>query len=473
MGSLDISIILLYFALIAGVGVLGAKRATNSEEYAVAGRNLNFPMYLGCMAALMIGGASTLGTAKLGYQFGLSGIWMVTSIGIGVICLGIFLSKKILSLKVLTISEMLEERFSKETRLVSALVSTLYTLMLTVAQMIGLGSLLSVWLGWNLPLCIIVSAGVVFLYTMLGGMWSVTMTDIVQFVIMTIGIFFIMLPTSLSKAGGWAAVQASVPPAYLDLANIGGDKVFQYLILFTLGLMVGQDIWQRLFTARNLKISRQGAIWAGIYAILYAVALSIIGMCAFVLLPNIDDPQNTFAEMAVNFLPPGILGIILASIASAIMSTASGTIIACSTLISNDIIKRFFIPNMSEKKYLRVSRLTTLAIGVFSIVCAIWIQDILGALDVAYAVLSGALFFPIVFGLFWKRITARAAFYSIIASTAVILGSLWVLGITATEPILYGLATSLITIVLLSYMDSSSKKPQRNDTDESKKIQVL
>ncbi len=144
MGTIDIAIIILYFAVIAGVGIYGARRATNSEEYLVAGRNLSLFMYLGCLAAVILGGASTIGTARLGYEFGISGIWMVGAIGTGVIFLGIFLTKKISQFKVLTISEMLEKRYNKETRLVSAIVATIYTLMLTVVQMIGIGSLLNV-----------------------------------------------------------------------------------------------------------------------------------------------------------------------------------------------------------------------------------------------------------------------------------------------------------------------------------------
>lgn len=458
MGTVDIVMITLYFSIIAGVGILGAKKATNSEEYMVAGRNLNFFMYLGCLAAVILGGASTMGTAKLGYEYGLSGIWMVVAIGTGVVCLGIFLTKKISRFKVLTISEMLELRFSKETRLVSAVVAAIYTLMLTVVQMIGIGSLLNVWLGWSLPLCIIVGGGVVFVYTALGGMWSVTMTDIVQFVVMTLGVFFLMLPRSFSEAGGWSALHTELPLAFFHLGNIGGERIFQYFILFTLGLMVGQDIWQRLFTARTRKVATYGTVAAGIYAYLYAIALAIIGMCAFLIMPNIDISQNVFAEMAMVVLPPGILGIVLASVASAIMSTASGTIIACSTLISNDVIKRFFKPDISDQSFILASRLTTLGIGIFSIVCAIWIQDILIALDVAYAVLSGSLFFPVLFGLFSKRVSARAAFLSIILSAAVILAGLGILGITSTDPILYGLLVSFVSIITISFCFSKGEE---------------
>lgn len=199
---------------------------------------------------------------------------------------------------------------------------------------------------------------------------------------------------------------------------------------------------------------------------MYAITVAIIGMCAFAVLPTITDPQNAFASMAITTLPPGVLGIVLAGVLSALMSTASGTLIASSTLIVNDIITRFWKRDMNEKRFLIVSRLTTLSVGVFSMVCALWIQDILVALDIAFAVLSGALFFPIIFGFFWKRVTARAVFYSILISSVVILISLMMKGTTSIVPILYGLVTSCVTIVLFSYILRDSVKPTVNDEEE-------
>ncbi|CEH30993.1 Transporter, SSS family [Aneurinibacillus migulanus] len=466
MNIIDMSVIILYLAIIAFVGLLGARRAKTSEDYIVAGRNLSFPMYFGCMAALTLGGAATIGTAKLGYQSGLSGMWFVTSQGIGLVLLSLFLAKKIFNLRVLTISEMLENRFSVEARLISSLVSITYTAMLTVTQIIGIGSVLKVWLGWNFTLSIIVAGGIVLFYTVLGGMWSVTMTDIVQFIVMSIGIFAVMLPMSLSKAGGWEGLHEKLPSTYFDLSVMGGADIFKSLLLYALGIVVGQDVWQRVFTARSLKISRYGLIAAGGYSLMYAITVAIIGMCAFAVLPTITDPQNAFASMAITTLPPGVLGIVLAGVLSALMSTASGTLIASSTLIVNDIITRFWKRDMNEKRFLIISRLTTLSVGVFSMVCALWIQDILVALDIAFAVLSGALFFPIIFGFFWKRVTARAVFYSILISSVVILISLMMKGTTSIVPILYGLVTSCVTIVLFSYILRDSVKATVNNEEE-------
>ncbi|MDR4156909.1 sodium:solute symporter family transporter, partial [Bacillus cereus] len=107
---------------------------------------------------------------------------------------------KIDSLKITTISELLGKRYTSETRLLSAIVAAIYTLMVAVTQVIGMGTIINVLLGWNITTSMLFGGGIVLFYTILGGMWSVTVTDIIQFVVMTIGIFFIMLPMSISKA---------------------------------------------------------------------------------------------------------------------------------------------------------------------------------------------------------------------------------------------------------------------------------
>lgn len=408
--TLDVAIMIAYLLLLVIVGIIGSRRAKTSEDYVLAGRNLGFFMYFGCLGAVILGGASTIGSTKLGYEFGISGMWLVVMLGLGIMLLGIFLAKKISNLSVMTISEYLSKRFGVEAGLVSAVIAATYAMMVSVTQVIGMGTILNVLLGWNLTVSMLVGGGVVLFYTILGGMWSVTMTDIVQFIIMTIGVFFIMLPLGLSKAGGWSNLQSQLPDTYFTFTGIGGQEIFQYFLLFALGMVVAQDIWQRILTAKTIKIARAGTVAAGVYSLLYGIAVAIIGMCAFVILPNLEDTQNTFASMAVAILPSGVLGLVIAAVVSALMSTASGTLLASSTLISNDIIKRFFLKNITDDQYLALSRVVTTVIGILTIVCALWIQDVLVALDVAYAVLSGGIFAPVILGLFWKKQRPRPHF---------------------------------------------------------------
>lgn len=450
LNTLDVMIIIAYLLLLVIVGIIGSRRAKTSEDYVLAGRNLGFFMYFGCLGAVILGGASTIGSTQLGYEFGISGMWLVVMLGLGIMLLGIFLAKKISNLSVMTVSEYLSKRFGVESGLVSAVIAATYAMMVSVTQVIGIGTILNVLLGWNLTVSMLAGGGVVLFYTILGGMWSVTMTDIVQFVIMTVGIFFIMLPLGLSKAGGWSNLEQQLPDTYFTFAGIGGHQIFQYFLLFALGMVVAQDIWQRILTAKTIKIARAGTVAAGVYSVLYGIAVAIIGMCAFVILPNLEDTQNTFASMAVAILPSGVLGLVIAAVASALMSTASGTLLASSTLVANDIIKRFFYKDITDNQYLKLSRIVTTIIGLLTIVCALWIQDVLVALDVAYAVLSGGIFAPVVLGLFWKKATARAAFYAIITSTVVILAGLAIEGLTSTTPIVYGIAVSFVVMIAVS-----------------------
>ncbi len=465
MSVLDMTVILAYFGVLVIAGIIGSFKAKSSEEFILAGRNLGMFMYLGCLSAVILGGASTIGTAQLGYEHGISGIWFVTMIGLGIIALGTIFIKRISSLNVSTISELLGKRYNSEAQVISAIVAAIYTLMISVTQVIGMGTIIHTLLDWNMTASMLIGGFVVLFYTILGGMWSVTVTDIIQFVVMTVAIFFFMLPISVSEVGGMKELVAGLPKSHFDLSSIGYGQIFQYFLLYTLGMAVSQDIWQRVFTAKTEKIARNGSIFAGLYSIAYAVAGSVIGMCAFLLLPSAESSQSTFAALAIQILPQGLLGIVLAGVCSALMSTASGTLLASSTLISNDIMKKLWFKNISEKKYLLMTRLNTLGVGVIAIIFAIWIQDVLVALDVAYAILSGAIFVPFVAALFWKNIHPKAGVCSIIVSTAVVIAGLLIEGLSSTNPIIYGIASSIIVMVGFALLAKNKEIPQQIGED--------
>ncbi|MGE7690376.1 sodium:solute symporter [Lysinibacillus sp. NPDC097214] len=447
MNILDTFILLLYFGALIIVGIIGIKKAKSEKDFVLAGSRLGYYSHVGCLAAVIIGGAATMGSTTLGYNYGVSGLWFVSMMGFGIAALGLFVVNKIGGYEVFTISQLLGKRFGEGTQLISAIVTAIYTLMVVVTQVIGMGNVIHVLLGWSLIPSMIIGGGIVLFYTILGGMWSITLTDIIQFIVMTIGVFFIMFPFSVNSVGGLTALFSSVPEAHLSFTNIGWDRIFQYFLLYFFGLMVSQDIWQRVFTARNQKVAKSSAISAGVYSVFYGLVLSIVGMCALVLLPNLGDSQSAFTSLALEILPPGLLGLVLASVCSALMSNASGAIFASATLITNDIIKVYVKKDMTDRDIINTSRMVILGLGVLAIIFSVWIQNILVALDMAYAILSGAIFVPLIIGLYWKRVTSKAAFYSIIASSLVIFISFIIFGITSTLPIIYGLITGLVVIV--------------------------
>lgn len=467
MNILDTAVLILYFGVLIVVGVIGINKAKSEKDFLLAGSRLGYFSHVGCLAAVIIGGAATMGSTTLGYDFGISGFWFVTMMGLGIAALGLFIVNKISGYDVFTISQLLGKRFGEGTSLISAIVTAIYTLMIVVTQVIGMGSVIHVLLGWSVIPSMLIGGGIVLFYTILGGMWSITLTDIIQFAVMTIGVFFIMFPYSVSSVGGLATLFNSVPENHLALTNIGWERIFQYFLLYFFGLIVSQDIWQRVFTAKNQKVMKSSAVSAGIYSVFYALALSIVGMCALVVLPDLSESQSAFTSLALEILPPGMLGLVLASVCSALMSNASGALFASATLITNDIIKIYFKKDMKDKEVISTSRIVTLGLGVLSIIFSVWIQNILVALDMAYAILSGAIFVPLVLGLFWKRVTSTAAFSAIIASSIVILITFIIYGVTSTLPIIYGIITGVIFIVGVTLVNTNKHKKIDSDVEFS------
>src|SRR5215204_4462122 len=281
-------------------------------------------------------------------------------------------------------------------------------------------------------------------------MWSIALTEIIQFCIMTVGIFFLLLPLSISAAGGLSEMREALPASYFDITAIGWQTIFTYFLLFFFGLMIGQDIWQRVFTARSPAIARWGSVAAGVYCLLYALAGALVGTAARVILPDLGSSDNAFARITTEALPVGITGLVLAAALAAVMSTASAGLLASSTLLANDVYAGFIARGKYNQVW--VSRVTTLLVGVIVLVISVLVSDIIGALQIAYDLLTGALFVPIVGALFWRRATAAGALASMAAGSVVVVIFMVLDGLFANTPIIWGMLASLVVFVVVSLL---------------------
>lgn len=458
LNAVDITVMIVYLITLVSIGVVTVRKIKSQKDFLIAGSRLGYGLFVPAMAAVVLGGASTLGGSSLGYKYGISGMWLVVMIGLGILGMGLLFSKVLSKLDVFSVSELLGKRFDKNSRVLSAIIMTVYDLMVAVTGVIAMGVILSSLMGWNPTISIIVGGAIVILYTALGGMWAVTLTDVIQFWIMTIGFMFILLPVGLMKSGGISGLVAQVDPAFLSFSNIGMSQIFSYFLLYFFGMMIGQDIWQRAFTAKNEKILKNGTLLAGLYCIIYAIVGASIGMIASVLLPGLTDPQQAIPQLAISILPVGLVGLILAAVASAVMSTASGTIMASSTIIVNDLILPFFKKEHTERAKLKLTRLVILLVGITAILISAWLKNIIVALDVAYALLSGSIFFPVIAAFFWKRVTARVVLISIIISATIVISVLIIEGFGSLNAIVYGLIASGLTLLVGTMFSNSKKK---------------
>lgn len=457
--AVDYLVMIGYLLGIVGVGWWGKKRAASKSDFLVAGRRLGPLMYTGTMAAVVLGGASTIGGVRLGYVYGLSGAAMVFSIGLGLLALSIFFSARIARLRVYTVAEMLSLRYGGTASVISGLVMWIYTLMLVVTSTIAYASVFDVLFDVPRWAAIVFGGSIVVGYSVLGGMWSITLTDMVQFVIKSVGVLVLLLPIAVVKAGGFSAMADRLPDGYLSPTSIGGQTIFTYVLIYTFGMLIGQDIWQRVFTARTDKVAAWGGTVAGVYCLVYALAGAVIGMATKVLYPHLGSPDQAFATIVERALPVGIKGLVLAAALSAMMSTASGALIASATVANNDVWARLrrrghhateAAANAEEHDEIRGNRFAIAILGVASMAIACLLGDVLAALTVAYNLLVGGLLVPILGGLLWKRGNMQGALTAMIAGGLTVITLMATHGLLANEPIYYGLLASLAAYVIVS-----------------------
>lgn len=485
---MNAAIIVIYLVLMVALGLWATRRAKNVEDYRLAGRRLGPIMYSGTMSAVVIGGSATVGGVALGYQHGISALWMVTAIAMGLLILSLFIAGPVRRVKVYTINQVLALRYGDGAPAkVSSLVTVLYTLTLAINSTSVYATVFAVMFpgmgrGWAVAL----GGGVVVLYSVFGGMWSITLTDMMQFIFMTVGMFFILLPFSLYHAGGVGALVEALPETFFSPTGIGFQMVITYFVTFTLGMLIGQDIWQRVFTSRTPAIAKWGGTASAIYVTLYAIAGAVIGMAGRVIIPNVQDGHygEVFALLATGYVPSVLGGIVLAAGVAAMMSTASGTLIAAATVTRVDIapvVKSLLRGGKEQAKAqlrdlstaeaisehdqladeggINADRIYVLVFGIFVTFMAVFLTDPVMGMVIGYDFLVGGLFVPILGGLIWKRATATGAWTAMIVGTIAVVIGMLTFGALENEPIYIGLGASLVTFVVVSLLTPPTPQP--------------
>jgi SSS family solute:Na+ symporter len=451
MHTLDLAVMIAYMLGILGAGVWAKTKVTSQDEFLVAGRSVGPFLYAGTLAAIVLGGASTVGGVKLGYLYGISALWFVFMFGLGILVLSVFLVPKILDLNLYTVPELLERRYGTAARVAGGVVMVAYDFMVAVTATIAVGAVMEVIVGIPRTVAIALSSAVMVAYSVFGGMWSLTVTDIVQFIIKTIGILLILLPASILHAGGFTAMRAHLPAGFFSLTHIGAAKILSFFVLYFFGIIIGQDVWQRVFTARSIPVARSGGVAVGFYCLVYAVAGALIGTAGHVFLPTLADPDSAFANIVNAVLPVGLRGLVLAASLAAMMSTASACLLASSTVLLEDVYLR--LRRAASTGSVTQSRVVTLAFGVLMTAVASTTTDVIAAITVAYDLLVGALFTPVIGAMLWRRGTAVGALASIAVGGLAVVVLLFVRGIDSDAPIYGGLFLSVaayFTVSLLS-----------------------
>jgi len=453
---LELIIIAVYFLGMIAVGVMSRRKARGTDDFFVAGRKGSSLSITGSLLATIIGGSATIGMAGLGFTQGLTGVWWLLVGSIGLVILGLFFAKKVRRFALYTLPELVKEQYDGRVALAASILIVVAWLGIVAGQIVAAGKIMSV-LGIGSPLLWMVLFTMVFIvYTVLGGQHAIIRTDTLQTVIIFAGLFG-GLALLLSHLGGLSGLKGSLPPeqfAFPLSSQFDGYKLVSLLLLVGLTYVVGPDMYSRLFCAKDSKVARTSVFWTALLIIPFAFGITLMGMGASALFPQIA-PEQAFPTVIKEVLPPFLGGIVLAALLCAVMSSADTCLLSASTILTVDIIKPFK-PSLSQGKTLTLSRWGTVVLGASSLILALVLKGVINALLFAYTVYTCGLILPVIAGFYKGRlkVTSLGALVAVVGGGSAALISK-VFGIKYLD--VGGLLISALLLFVVSLIDNRIK----------------
>ncbi len=464
-----IAILILYLAVIMGIGYYASRLIKNSDDFLLAGRRLGLFAAAATLAATHFGGGYVMGVGEDGFSVGLSGLTYAVGTGLGLIALGLVAAKPLRKLGLYTITDYLELRYqSKVVRVLGALLSLVAIVGIVAAQVGATSGALAI-IDVDATTGAIIATILFVAYTAFAGMWGVTMTDALQIIIIFIGLPISAL-LGMQAVGGWEGMQQAVAgmdlevstEAYFSLTGIGVPAMIGIVTPVIMYDLIGQDFYQRLFSAKDSTTSRNAAVLAGVVLVAFGVFPALSGMAARAKFGDID-PTSAIPQLVTEVLPLGIGTLVVAAIIAAVMSTADSLLIAGTSHLTNDFYRHIFNPGkkMQSKQMLYISRVGTIVLGILALGMHLAIPGIISLLIFSYTMYASGVFIPVVAGIFWKRGNAQGAIAGIIAGGVVgLLGELGFIDFGAVPSIGAGGIASLIAYVAVSLATPPPKPPK-------------
>jgi SSS family solute:Na+ symporter len=418
--TLLLTAIIAYLLLTILIGFWASRRVKTSTDFMLAGRSLSLLLGATALFATWFGSETVFGASS---QFLEGGLYHVIEDPFGAaLCLflfGMFFARKLYQMKLLTLGDFFKVRYGKSTELIASIFLAPPYVGYIAAQLVAMGLILNVVAGLVLWQGIVASAAVVTIYTYIGGMWSVTITDFIQTLIIIGGLVVLAITLGM-QAGGLSHVLSSVPPAnfkFLPAADF--TEIVAYLAAWSvlgLGSIPSQDVFQRAMSSKTAEV----AVWACyIAAFLYltiAMLPLFISLCIQQLYPNDirGDTQLALPNMVLLHMSLPIQIVFFGSLLSAIMSTTSSAILAPASILSENFIKPLMKHRYTDSQFLLLTRMCVLVFSVLATLMATWRTNIYELVGESSILSLVSLFAPLLFGLYWKRSSSGGALLSMV-----------------------------------------------------------
>jgi len=443
-----------YSAVLVGAGLAVARLVRGSSDFFVAGRRLGVPLIFATVLAANIGAGATVGATGLAYRDGLSAWWWSGSAAIGSLLLALFVGPRIWRIakdhNLYTAGDYLEHRYSPTVRAVVTSLIWLGTLSILAGQLIAGAAVLTVVADVPRTTGILLSAAVMTVYFVAGGLLGSAWINALQLVVL-LGGFAFALPMVLATAGGYQAVAANpaVPDSFGSFFHSSGPGSGWLLIALVPAFIISPGLMQKAYGASSARAVRWGIGLQALALAGFAFIPALFGMAARATNPGITDPNLVLPTVLADQLPVALGALGLAAVYSAEVSTCDALLFMLATSLSKDLFKRFLRPQASDAQVLAVARWAAVAGALGGVLFALWLPTVTDALRIFYALLGVSLLVPVVGGLY-SRVGANGAMASILAGMAGLLVTRFVLAprFPWLDPTLAGLLLATLAYVL-------------------------
>lgn len=453
---------LLWIALAVYVGVMLAigfwmsRRVRDTEDYIVAGRKMPLWICTFTLLATWFGPALCIGAAGEAYSGGLLAV-VAEPYG-GALCLflcGFFFFGVVRRLKLLTIADYFRRRYGRHAEILAALGLIPIYIAWVSGMLVAFGIVLHEFAGIDTVPAILLGTAIVVVYTISGGMWAVSLTDVVQSAFLILGVV-VLFPMILNEAGGWSAVWNELPATHFEFLPENSTKGWlwyvQAWVVIGIGAIPGQELLQRASAARDEWTATRSAILAGIAYLVIGSLVVCAGMAGRLIISDLERSDLILPVLAAEHLPPVALALFVGALFSAFMSSADSGLLAVASVISVNLIQPLR-RNVAGQTTLRDTRAGVVVIAAMSAVIAVYFQAAYHAILFSGSIGLVALVVPFAAGLFWKKATRRAA----LASMYTGLGS-WIMLSSVQDAYPADLIAAFLGVVALVVVTVSTRK---------------
>ncbi len=426
-----ITFVALYMAVTIAIGLLAARRVHNAKDYLIAGRSLPLYMNVATVFATWFGAETVLAVSATFAKDGLHGIpGDPFGASVCLVLAALLFARVFYRMNLLTIGDFYKHRYGKSVEVLTSVAIVASYLGWTSAQMTALGLVIHVLSGAAIDLntAIVLGAGIVLVYTIFGGMWSVAFTDLFQTVIILIGLTLVAVVVG-DLAGGASKViaQAAAEGKFImfpaDMEAAGYWAMASAFFAFAFGSIPQQDVFQRMTSAKNESTAVRGTLIGGAIYFCFAFVPIFIGYAALVAEPSLkelfasDDPrqiQRILPDLVLSKMPLWTQIMFFGALLSAILSTASGALLAPTALFTENVL-RPFVPKMGDRQFLLTLRVILATFTCAALLFALNSKSTMYEMvQNAYNVTLVGAFVPLLAGAYWKRATTQGALASIV-----------------------------------------------------------